>query len=267
MFKEDGSLKEVISNEEYHANSTHLSSSQLKMVLKDPMQYYKKYILKEKQTETNGNHFVLGSVCHLLSLEPHLADSIVEYKGSVRRGAAWELFKGENQGKLILPTADMERVTLMMKSLQDCEPAEIMFHNTLKEHTMVATLNGIPVKARADAINIEQGIIIDLKTTAFASGLDVFKQTVEGLSYDLSAALYSMIAEQLFGRPFDFYFVVLSKTDFGCKIYKTSKSTMLKGISDVHLSLERYKQHTLTNDWSPVILNTDEADNNEIEEV
>ena len=255
------------SNADYHADRTYLSSSGLKLILKNPLEFYSQYILGNKQEMKNQGALDLGTAAHTMILEPHLADSIVEYKGSVRRGAAWELFKGENQGKLILPTADMERLKLMVDAFHNCEAAELLMHNMDTEYTMCSEIGGVKVKCRADAISIDRGIICDIKTTGYASGLDVFKQTVEGLSYGLSAALYSMIAEQLFGRPFDFYFVVLSKSDFGCKIYKTSKSTMLKGISDVYLSLVRYKQHSLTNNWNPIILNTDEVDNDKIEEV
>ena len=64
-----------LSNDEYHANRTHVSSSVLKTAVSDPKKYYEKYILKIDNTpKTLQAAFDFGTYVHTLILEPETVE-------------------------------------------------------------------------------------------------------------------------------------------------------------------------------------------------
>lgn len=257
-----------ISNEEYHSDKEFLSSSAFKMLHKDPSEFYKRYILGEREVATNQSALDFGTCAHLALLEPHLFDSsIAEFTGPIKRGKVFDIFKSDNPGKIILSSNEIQKLNALKEAFLSHPHASIL-NNCEFEHTLCGIYSSIPVKVRADAINIAGGYIADVKTTGYAGDLDTFKTTVEGLYYDLSAALYCHVAEQIYGRPFDFYFIVLSKNDMSCNIYKTSKHTMSDGILKMRQAAEIYMKCQLTNKWEHENLDTDEVeDKNQIQEV
>ena len=145
-----------------------------------------------------------------------------------------------------------------------------LLKNGFAEHTMCSELQGIKVKARCDYIIPESRIIVDIKTTSKPAGIDMFKLSINQYAYQLSAALYMQIAYDVYKTNFDFYFVVVSKSDLQTDVYKTSLETAAIGHNMVNKALVRYKKCLETNDWTndktPVGL-MENADEYEIQEV
>lgn len=254
-----------MTNAEYHADRTHLSSSALKELYKGPEHYYKKYILGEDNLDSNSPALALGTATHCAILEPHLfADTVAVFDGKQRRGKEWELFLQNNQSKTIITSAQLRQMHLMIKGLNNNRAALDLLQGCKFEHTLMSQYSEVPVKCRCDGINIEKNYIIDIKTTGYASTTEAFREVLELRDYDLSASLYMDIAEYNYIGPFDFYFVVLSKLDFQCRVYKTSDKTRFGGINKVSSAIDTYKKCKLTNNWEPVIMNITEVANEEI---
>jgi len=133
---------------------------------------------------------------------------------------------------------------------------------------MVSTLSTVPVKARADKINVESSYIVDVKTTAMPTDSALFAQTVEQYSYDLSAALYAQIAKDTYGTDYAFYWVVLSKADLACKVYKASAATMGNGAAKMLKAISVYKTCLETGNWRNDSLNKNSLEHtDEVEEI
>lgn len=244
------------SNASYHANRTHLSSSMLKLVLTDIKRFHKEWILGEVEKEVEKSFYVEGSYLHSLILEPEkIASEYAFFQGLRKAGKDWELFKSQHDAKTILSAAQVSKVNAWHSAYKQRPEALVLCSSGLSEHTMVAELLGIPVKARADYINIEQGYIVDVKTTGYASGQEIFAHTCKEFMYDLSAALYARIASEVYGKPFEFYWVVVSKQDLICDIYKASAKTMGRGNSLVNNALLSYTIKKETGDWEPEAAN------------
>lgn len=244
-------------NQEYHSDTEYISSSGLKLVLENPKEFYNKYILKQPQEEKNQTAFNFGTVAHLALLEPHLLNTVSVFPGLRKAGKAYEQFIAENPGQLILSEAEKMKLDALVVAFHNHEKSNIL-ENCDFEYTMCTEIYGIKVKARADAINIEDGYIVDVKTTSYDSGIDTFRDTIASFKYDLSAALYCLIAEHIYGKKFDFHFIVLSKQDMNCGIYKTSSATLSKGVDKVYKALQIYQQCKLTGRWELDILDTEE---------
>lgn len=239
-------------NAEYHANKTHLSSSGLKLLLKDAAQFYNDYILGNRVSESKPA-FDEGSFVHTLVLEPHKIAEYAIFPGLRKAGNAFEAFKAENPGKIILSAGQMLRCKDLVQAY-NCMPLAVeMISGGFAEHSMDSTILDVPVKARADYINVDKSYIVDVKTTSLPSGLEIFAETVSQYGYDLSAALYAQIAYDTYGKLFDFYWLVLSKADGQCHIYKASSATLSKGNADVISAIVKYKKCLTTGDWTDTV--------------
>ena len=241
------------SNADYHADTDYLSSSVLKKLLKDPSEYEREYILGIKPPKKQSNALDEGSLTHAVILEPELvAQDFNFYSGAIKKGAEYTAWLSTVDPNLpIISAPQKARVDGLVAAYRNHPIAPSLMENAEVEYTVCATIAGVKVKARSDITQLEKGIISDIKTTGYPGNHESFSQTVKDLDYGLSAALYTMVAEAHFGRPFDFYFIVLSKIEpYSCNVYKTSKETLEKGRRQVFEALELYKQCKASGVWA-----------------
>ena len=105
-----------LSNAEYHAEKLHLSSSNLKLLLSSPAQFYTEKILGQRENRSSSA-MDIGSYVHTLILEPEkVAEEFAIYKQQGRQfvpvgqkpksprkqGPEFDAFKATNSGKIIL---------------------------------------------------------------------------------------------------------------------------------------------------------------------
>jgi exodeoxyribonuclease VIII len=240
---------EAMNNAQYHSNRTHLNSSALKLLLKSPEQFYAEWFQGIKERVYSAV-FAEGSLTHSLILEPEkVQQEYAFYEGLRKQGERWEEFKKANDDKSVLSLAQKLRCERYVDAYRARVEAVHILQNGLAEHTMAAEVLDVPVKARADYINIDAGYIVDVKTTSMPMGIDYFKTTVGEYDYDLSAALYCQIAYECYGKLFDFYFIVISKADLVCDIYKCSSDTLSNGTAKMTQALVLYKRCLASGLW------------------
>lgn len=237
------------SNTDYHADRTHLSSSMLKLILTDRQKFYEKWVLNMREADSKPA-FEEGTITHSLILEPHkVNEEYAFYEGLRRAGAHYEAFAAANPGKRIILASTRVRAEKHKAALNRRPEALSLLQNGEAEQNIFGAVLGIPVKARADYINVEQGIIVDVKTSAYPSDSEIFKGTVKEFMYDLSAALYKNIAEQAYQKDFTFYWVVISKADNECHVYRAGPETLRFGTSLMMKALVQYKQAKESGNW------------------
>ena len=109
---------------------------------------------------------------------------------------------------------------------------------------------GVPFKARLDSILIEEGIILDLKTTDSADS-EMFTKKVVGLGYDFQAAAYTIAAEQAFGKPFRFMFAAVErKAPYTVAVYEADKFMQAEGRRKFDRAIELYKECEASGQWA-----------------
>ncbi len=237
-------------NEDYHSDTSYLSSSSLKLLLKDREKFYREVVCGQRVNKVSPA-FDEGSYAHSLILEPHLVDSeFAFFTGWRKAGADWEKFKEEHTGKVIISKPQKARVEKWVESYKKRPEATQLIKGGLAEHTIAGQLMGVPIKVRADYINVEEGYIADVKTTAYPPDVDTFRLVIDQFSYDLSAGLYSMLFEQYYGKPFDFYFIVLGKKEIRTEVFKASAMTLQKGKAQVVEAIGLYKKCLETGVWT-----------------
>lgn len=237
------------SNTDYHADRKYKSSSVLKTALKSLDEYYKQYILGERKPMNNQGALDEGTLVHTALLEPELYEaSFSLFDGWKKMGKEYDKFMDAIQpgdSRIVISPPQKHRIEKLVK-LAKAHPTYMNFLSGGEaEQTICGMLHDIPIKVRFDYINVERGFIFDVKTTGYSGDVEVFKLTTKDLSYDLSAALYLSMAEIHYGKPFDFYFGVLSKRDETANVYKLSKKTRLEGarkVVDACLKLKRAQE-------------------------
>ncbi len=240
-----------VSNAEYHADNEYLSSSNLKTLLKDPQQFYQEKILGNREPQEEKSSFTEGSLTHSMILEPHLVNSeFAFFDGLRKQGADYERFVSENPGKLIISKAQKIRVDTYVAAYKRNKLAVSMIKGGFSEQTVCVDVGGVPIKIRADYINVDQGYVADVKTSAMPVDVDSARLTARKWAYDLSAALYVAAVEQHYQRPFDFYLIMIGKQEGVCYVYRMSKATLEQGTMQVVKALSIYRECKKTGIWS-----------------
>ena len=215
-------------NEDYHKDRTYKSSSTLKLFLKDPREYYKRYILGEEREEMYKSAYDFGSYMHSLILEPE--KTVLEFavfEGATRRGKAYEEFKSANEGKTIITASQAQQALDLMHLFNEDVDTAGLIQGGVAEQTLCVELDGMPIKVRADYK--KDGLIVDLKTTSDPVDRFSAAKTIIRFDYDLSAALYVDAFKEYTGKDHDFVFAFLNKQNGDVGILKASEDLLENG--------------------------------------
>lgn len=252
-------ISTAITNEDYHADRTHYSSSALKLYLKDPREFHKQYILNEKPDIPDAlqNAFDFGSYIHTHILEPHLLEE--EY--AIFESGCREAFEYDHKGKTIITAGQDHIARKMIESFNntvfypDGKPIKKFFQRGKAEESMFGEIDGVKVKIRTDFRKQTKSFasINDVKTTKKKVTLANIKKTCEDYDYDLSAALYVDVVEQVTGVRHDFYFLFMGKTDYKCRIVRASEEFLERGREKYKRAIKGIKKSIETGVWIPEV--------------
>lgn len=244
-------ISENIPNKVYHADDFFTSSTAVKMLYYDIAKYEREYINKEKEDKPDNPAFAIGNYVHSLILEEDkVASEYAFFPDWDGRASGYQAFKKANVGKTVITQSQVLLVESMMKNYRKHPIASKFIIPAKKELTLCLDLHGVPVKVRFDSIDIDAGIIDDIKTSGFEVNQETFKMTgIGNQKYDISAALYTLAAETYFGKPFEFIFTCLSKKTHETAVFKTSEETMNTGKMKVKVGLERLKYYRENGKW------------------
>lgn len=250
-------FNEDISNESYHAERDYVSSSGLKLMLRNPREYHKIYVLNEGEKPVSAA-LDLGSYIHARILEPDLVDKeFAVYPSAFKRGNAWKEFQLEHEGKIVLTSTQKAQADKLISNFYNTSvilgnhksekevSLESFFNHGFPEQTLCGELDGVKIKVRFDYRKEFEdfGSINDIKTT---SALIRSKSDVEyvcaSLEYDLSAALYVDLVEKETGKPHDFFFCFISKADGECKMFKASEQMLEAGRQKYKKAIQLLKE-------------------------
>ena len=109
--------------------------------------------------------------------------------------------------------------------------------------------NGVDCKARLDRLMVEEGLVLDLKTTDTIEP-EMFTKKVVNLGYDFQAAYYAKAAEAVFGKPFRFMFVAIErKAPYTVDLFEVSPAMMEEGLVKCEMALYQWKQCQAAGIW------------------
>jgi len=232
-------LKKLNNDEHYYGDfgKQFLSNSDIYYLLKDP--------LKFQQQQERSAAFLVGGYFHTCILEPNKLKKFKVIKSTTRNTKHYKEMSG---GELCLLQHEVDNIELMKEKLMDnniCADL-ITGANGVEfneyEVPMIKEIEGMTWKGKADIVNHDEKLIIDLKTT---SDILKFKNSAHRFNYDSQAFIYS----QLFG--YEFLFIVIDKTSHQIGLYDCSPKFYESGKDKVSRAVEAYDLFYKNEDFDP----------------
>lgn len=185
--------------------------------------------------------FLVGGYFHTAILEP---DKLKKYKiveSSTRNTKAYKEISG---GELCLLQKEVDQIDLMTDKLLENDVCRGLIRGTNVDYEQpeITELEGLKWKGKADIVNHEEGLVIDLKTTG---DITRFRSSAFRYNYDSQAYIYS----KLFG--YEMLFIVMDKTTHQIGIFDCSPEFYERGADKVQQAAEQYKLFYQNPDFNP----------------
>ena len=218
-------IKKLRDDQNYYGDfgKKYLSNSDIGTLLTNP--------LALGQPSKPSPAFLVGGYFHTAILEPDKIKNFKVIEASTRNTKA---YKEISDGELCLLQSEVDKIELMTDKVLANNVCKglIRGNNIEYEQPGITELEGLMWKGKADIVNHEEKLIIDLKTTA---DLNKFKWSANKYNYDSQAYIYS----NLFG--YEFIFIVIDKTTHQIGIFDCSPQFYERGKDKVERASEQYK--------------------------
>lgn len=217
-------LKRLNNDEDYYGafGKQFLSNSDIKTLLSNPL------ALHEKQESSSA--FLVGGYFHTAVLEP---DKLKKYKIIKSSSRNTKEYKELSGGEMCLLQSEVDHIELLLEKLNSNKICIDLIRNSNVEYEKpgITELYGNKWKGKADIINHDDKVIIDLKTT---NDLEGFRWSAKKYNYDSQAYIYS----HLFG--YEFMFIVIDKNTHQIGLFDCSHEFLERGREKVEKASEIY---------------------------
>jgi hypothetical protein len=228
-------LQKLRNDEDYYGEfgNQFLSNSHVGRLLKDPLNVFK--------PSKPSPAFLIGGYFHTCILEPNKLEKYKVVKSTTRNTKAYKDVAG---GELCLLQHEVDTIELMREKVMANDICRdlIQLGNVEYEVPMVTELFGNKWKGKADIVNHDEKLIIDLKTTA---DIEKFQWSANKYNYDSQAYIYS----KLFG--YEFLFIVIDKITHQIGMFDCSPQFYERGEDKVRKASEAYDLFYKTKDFDP----------------
>lgn len=231
--------KEIINrlknDEDYYGSfgKQYLSNSDIKTLLSNPLALHK--------DRSMSSAFLVGGYFHTAILEP---DKLKKYKIIKSSSRNTKIYKELSGGEMCLLQDEVDRIELMLDKINSNKICMDLIRNANVEYETpgITELFGNKWKGKADIINHDEKVIIDLKTT---NDLDSFRFSAKKYNYDSQAYIYS----HLFG--YEFMFIVVDKNTHQIGLFDCSTEFLERGQYKVEKASEVYDLFYKSEDFDP----------------
>ena len=228
-------LKALEDDSNYYGDfgKKYLSNSDISTLLTNP--------LALGQKMANRPAFLVGGYFHTAILEPEKLKNFKIVEATTRNTKAYKEISG---GEMCLLKHEVDQIELMTEKMLDnlvCSDL-IRSGNVEYEQPGITELEGHMWKGKADIINHDEKLIIDLKTTA---DITKFKYSASKYNYDSQAYIYS----KLFG--YEMLFIVIDKNTHQIGIFDCSPEFYARGKDKVERAVQAYELFYKSEDFDP----------------
>ena len=225
MINEKKAIEKLREDEHYYGNfgKKFLSNSDISTLLKNPLD------LNKPREQVPA--FLVGGYFHTAILEP---DKLKKYKIVEASTRNTKKYKEISDGEMCLLQHEVDQLEVMIDKVLNNDVCRGLIRPIDGEYELpgITEIDGIAWKGKADIINRDDGLIVDLKTTA---KLDDFRWSASKYNYDSQAYIY----QKIFG--YDMVFVAIDKTTHQIGIFDCSPQFIERGKDNVERAIEAYK--------------------------
>ena len=231
-------IKKLRDDENYYGEfgKQYLSNSHVGKLLKDPLRAF--------EQSKPSPAFLVGGYFHTCILEPNKLTSYKVIPAATRNTKAYKDMSG---GELCLLQHEVDQIELMREKVMSNDIcADLIMGTEGKlndfEEPSIVDLFGNKWKGKADIVNHNERLVIDLKTTA---DIEKFQWSASKYNYDSQAYIYS----KLYG--YEFLFIVIDKNTHQIGMFDCSPQFYERGESKVRKASEAYDLFYKTRDFDP----------------
>ena len=228
-------IKKLKEDEHYYGEfgKQYLSNSDIKTLLNNPL------ALGEQSKPSPA--FLVGGYFHTAILEPNKLKKYKVIESSTRNTKAYKEMSG---GELCLLQHEVDKIELMTERIMENDICRGLIRGIDVEYEKpgIAELEGQMWKGKADIVNHDEKLIIDLKTT---KDINSFKRSAYRWNYDSQAYIYS----KLFG--YEFVFIAIDKESHQIAVMDCSPEFYESGKDKVKRAVEAYDLFYKTDGFDP----------------
>ena len=228
-------IKKLKEDEHYYGEfgKQYLSNSDIKTLLNNPL------ALGEQSKPSPA--FLVGGYFHTAILEPNKLKKYKVIESSTRNTKA---YKEMSNGELCLLQHEVDKIELMTEKILEHDICRELIRGVDVEYEKpgIAELEGAMWKGKADIVNHDEKLIIDLKTT---KDINSFKRSAYRWNYDSQAYIYS----KLFG--YEFVFIAIDKESHQIAVMDCSPEFYESGKDKVKRAVEAYDLFYKTDGFDP----------------
>ena len=228
-------LQRLCNDEDYYGEfgNQFLSNSHVGKLLKDPLRAF--------EPSKPSPAFLVGGYFHTCILEPDKLEKFKVVKSTTRNTKAYKDIAG---GELCLLQHEVDTIELMRDKVMANDICKDLIINSQTEYEKPGIINMFNNnwKGKADIVNHEEKLVIDLKTTG---DIDKFQWSASKFNYDSQAYIYS----KLFG--YEFLFIVIDKNTHQIGMFDCSPQFYERGEEKVRKASEAYDLFYKTKDFDP----------------
>lgn len=228
-------IEKLRNDENYYGSfgKQYLSNSDIRTLLDDPLRF--------GQPTPGSPNLVIGSYFHTAILEP---DKLERFKIIDASTRGTKKYKDLSEGEMCMLQHEVDNIQLMREKLlaNDVCRGLIQEGNIEYEVPAIGELANNMWKGKADIVNHDEKLIIDLKTT---SNINAFRSSARKWNYDSQAYIYS----KLFG--YEMIFIAIDKISHVIGVYDCSPDFYERGEAKVAKASEVYDLFYNTEEFDP----------------
>ena len=211
----------------------YLSNSDISTLLSNPLAF--------GQPSKPSAAFLVGGYFHTAILEPN---KLKKYKVIPSSTRNTKLYKEMSGGELCLLQHEVDMIEAMKDKMISNDVCSGLINSTNTEYEVpgVSKLFKYVWKGKADIINHDDKLVVDIKTTA---DINKFKSSAYRYNYDSQAYIY----RRLFG--YDMLFIVIDKNTHQLGIFDCSDEFYRSGEDKVLRAEDAYELFYKTKDFNP----------------
>lgn len=209
-----------------------LSNSDISVLLANPLNF--------KKPSKSSPAFLVGGYFHTCILEP---DKLKKYKIIESSSRNTKVYKEMSGGELCLLQHEVDQIEVMRDKMLNNEIInKLITGNVEYEVPGIIEIENNMWKGKADIINHDERLIIDLKTT---NDIQSFRYSAKRYNYDSQAYIYN----KLFN--YDFLFIVVDKNTHQLGLFDVSDKFYQTGLDKVQKATDVYELFYKTENFKP----------------
>lgn len=232
-----------------------ISNSMLTVLKESPKKFCEKYVTKVWTDDETKQSLQIGSLTHCMVLEPAKVHErfamIPQFDKRTKKGKAMAAaFKETSIGKEAIEAKDWETAERCTDALMEHDSVkDLIGGKGIIEKPIYWKLDGVDVAGTPDYVDLDRGLIVDVKTTQDASPTE-FARSVRKYGYHRQAWMYTHGIQEVHGVSCRFFFAVVETArPFHAAVYELPDWLFFHGGAQVRRLLQNYQRYLITDRW------------------